>query len=170
MALCLCCFTLTNAWAQKQFTENTLTAEENQVQPKATIGQMAWIVGEFECEAFGGIAHEIWTSPRGNNMMGAFQLISKGNISFYELMTIVEENGSLVLRLKHFDSKLHGWEEQDETEDFELLKMTDKKAYFDGLTFEYVNRKAMNVYVAIGDGGKVEEAAFAYKKVKRKRK
>ena len=101
--------------------------------------------------------------------MGAFQLISKGNISFYVLMTIVEENGSLVLRLKHFDSKLHGWEEKDETEDFELLKMDDKVAFFDGLTFEYVSRKSMNVYVAIGDGNKVEEAKFAYKKVKKKR-
>ena len=154
--------------AQTHQTEHTLTMDEGVTSPRAKIQNMAWITGEYECHAFGGLSHEIWTSPRGNNMMGAFQLIDKNNVSFYEIMTIVEEQGSLVLRLKHFDKKLHGWEEKDETIDFPLVKMEEKKAYFDGLTFEYVSRKAINVYVALDHDGSVEEVLFAYRKVRKR--
>ncbi len=156
--------------AQSNLTDNILTVGEGFSRPTATVDEVAWITGEYECPAFGGTAHEVWTAPRGNNMMGAFQLIDAGTISFYEIMTIVEVKGSLVLRLKHFDSELHGWEEKDETIDFPLVKLNEKIAWFDGLTFEYVNKKEMNVYVAINHGEKIEEAKFAYRKVKRKKK
>ena len=151
---------------QTHLTPNTLTASDNSSQPPANIDELNWIVGEYECSAFGGMAHEVWTKPRGGNMMGAFQLVDGDKISFYEIMSIVEKDGSLLLRLKHFNAELQGWEEKDETVDFPLVKIEEKKAYFDGLTFEYVSRKRINVYVAIDQGGEVEEALFAYRKVK----
>jgi hypothetical protein len=157
----------TDLWSQKNLTPHTLTATEHFVQPKATIEEVAWIVGEYDCPAFGGVAHEVWTKPRGGNMIGAFQLVDGDNISFYEIMSIVEKDGSLLLRLKHFDTELKGWEEKDETVDFPLVKIDAKNAYFDGLTFEYVSRKRMNVYVAIDHDGEVEEALFAYQKLKK---
>ena len=101
--------------------------------------------------------------------MGAFQLINDGTISFYEIMTIVEVDASLVLRLKHFDSELHGWEEKEETIDFPLVKIDERNAWFDGLTFQYVSKKRINVYVAIDNGEEISEAKFAYRKIKRKR-
>lgn len=56
-------------------------------------------------------------------MMGMYRLIRNAKPAFYELCTIVEENGSLVLRLKHFNPDLKGWEETDKTVDFPLVAL-----------------------------------------------
>ena len=98
--------------------------------------------------------------------MATFRLIVDNKVSFYEIETITEENGTLILRLKHFHSDLKGWEEKDETIDFPLVKLEADRAYFEGLTFEKISDNEMNVYVMIGNGdGKAEEVKFAYKLV-----
>ena len=55
-----------------------------------------------------------------------------------------------MLRLKHFNNDLKGWETKDETVDFPLIKITPNKAIFEGMIFESVDEKNMIVYVTIG--------------------
>ena len=98
--------------------------------------------------------------------MAAFKLSVNDQVKFYELETIVEEGDTLILRLKHFSSKLHGWETKDETVDFKFVKVNRDKVYFDGMTFENVSDDEMNVYVIIGDEGQERETKFNYRKVK----
>ena len=87
-------------------------------------------------------------------------------VSFYEIETITEENGTLILRLKHFHANLKGWEEKDETVDFPLVKLEANRALFDGLTFEKISDDEMNIYVMIeNNDGKAEEMKFAYKMI-----
>ena len=109
---------------------------------------------------------EIWTPPLGGSMMAAFKLVVNGQVKFYELETILEQEETLILKLKHFSSKLHGWEEKQETVDFKLEKVTDDKVYFDGMTFEKVSNGEMNVYVLIGDEGEEQETKFNYRKIR----
>lgn len=151
--------------AQTAELPNIKSLKIDQQSPAATIEDVAWIAGQYECEAFGGTAHEVWSEPRADNMLGMFQLIDGPSVSFYEIMSIRALDGSLMLRLKHFDKNLHGWEEKDETIDFPLVKLEKNKAYFDGLTFERVGRKRLNVYVAIKNKGETEEVLFAYKRI-----
>ena len=54
-------------------------------------------------------------------MMGSFRMIENDTVNFYELMTITEQDESLILKLKHFSSDLKGWEEKDTTVDFPLV-------------------------------------------------
>ena len=61
---------------------------------------------------------------------------------------------------------MHGWEEKEETVDFKLVKVTDDKVYFDGMTFESISDDEMNVYVIIDDEGEEQEMKFNYRKVK----
>jgi hypothetical protein len=96
--------------------------------------------------------------------MASFKLTVNGAVKFYELVTIVEQDETLLLRLKHFAADLHGWEARDETVDFKLVKVTAGRVYFDGLTFEKVNDEEMNVYVIIGDGGQQKETKFSYRR------
>ena len=149
---------------QGQF-ENTLPFDEATGSPKADLGAVAWIAGHWRGEAMGGIAEEIWSRPLGSSMMAAFKLTVNGVVRFYELETIVEQDETLVFRLKHFSSDLHGWEARDETVDFRLVKVTTDKVYFDGMTFEKVGDDEMNVYVITGDEGKEQETKFAYRRV-----
>ena len=146
--------------------ENILAFDETAGSPQADLSAVAWIAGHWRGEALGGIAEEVWTPPLGDSMMASFKLTVNGQVKFYELETISRQEETLILKLKHFSSNLHGWEEKEETVDFRLVKVTEDKVYFDGMTFENVSADEMNVYVLIGDEGKEQEAKFNYRKVK----
>jgi len=144
-------------------SQNTL-ALNGKVSPTASINDVAWIAGHWKGEALGGITEEVWTKPLGKSMMGSFKLVVDGIVQFYELCTITEENKSLLLRIKHFDKDLKGWEEKDTSIEFPLVKIEKNKVYFNGLTFERVSQSELNIYVIFKDEGKEEvEMKFNYK-------
>ena len=150
--------------AQSNFV-NTLFLEEGKTSPTADLTAVEWLAGHWKGEAFGGITEELWTPPLGNSMMGSFKLMVDEQVSFYEIMVISEEAGSLVLRLKHFHGDLKGWEEKDETHDFKLVKVTPLKVFFEGFTLEKISKDEINIYVVIEDAGKEQEMKFPYQRV-----
>ena len=150
--------------AQNSF-KNTRFLKEGQNPPQADLSVIEWLAGHWQGKAFGGITEELWAPPLAGSMMGSFKLILDGEVSFYEIMTIVEENKSLIVRLKHFHQDLKGWEEKDETHDFRLVKVTSDKVYFEGFTFEKIHLNEINIYVVIEDGKNREELKFPYIRV-----
>ncbi len=144
--------------------ENTLEYDETLGSPEASLEDVKWISGRWTGEAFGGTIEEIWSPPLGNSMMCVFKLLKDGEAGFYEIVTITEENNSLILRLKHFHGDLKGWEEKDETVDFKLVKVTPGKVYFDGFTFEKISGDEITIYVRISHDHTVEEVPFKYKR------
>lgn len=152
------------SFAQQSFS-NTLRYTDTIKPPQSDVEVMQWIQGHWRGEAFGGITEEVWTPGLGGSMMCAFKLVVNGEVKFYEIVTISEEGGSLILRLKHFHSDLKGWEEKDEAVDFKLIKVTPSKVYFDGFTFEKVNDNELNIYVIIDDKGNESEMKFNYQRV-----
>jgi len=134
--------------------------------PKSTINDFSWIAGYWKGEAMGGVIEEVWTAPLAGSMTGSFKLAEGNSVIFYELETLTEEEGTVILRLKHFGADLKGWEKKDDTVDFKLVKYTENKAYFDGLTFELVNPNELNIYVVIEEENSAEEFKFSYRKVK----
>lgn len=145
--------------------EFTKTLPEGGVSPQAKIESMAWLAGHWSGEAFGGIVEEVWMPPLGKSMMCVFKLVVEEQVKFYEIVTITEENESLMLRLKHFHKDLKGWEEKDETIDFKLVELAENKAYFEGFTIERIDENHINMYIQIGDEGNIEEVKFAYSRV-----
>ena len=75
---------------------------------------------------------------------------------------MVEENGSLSFRLKHFNSDLTGWEEKNEREEFPLVKVEKNAVYFDGFTIKRISANEIHMYVVISDEGEAEEVEFKY--------
>lgn len=153
-------------FAQKA-DKHTLSYNFIKGSPDANISELKWISGYWQGEAFGGLIEEVWSDPLGNSMMGMFKAIHGNQVSFYELITITEVNGSLLLRLKHFDKHMNGWEASDESLEFKLVKLEPHKVFFDGYTFELVNNFEMNVYVrSENEDGKDSEMKFIYTRVK----
>ncbi|NAS30779.1 hypothetical protein GTQ40_07340 [Flavobacteriaceae bacterium R38] len=146
--------------------QNTITYDAGKGSPKADLSAIKWIEGSWRGQAFGGVTEEVWTPPLGGSMMCVFKLVINNKVQFYEIVTIAEEEETLILRLKHFHIDLKGWEKKDETVDFKLVKVTEDKVYFDEFTFEKVSDDEINIYVIIDDKGKQEEIKFNYKKVK----
>ena len=150
--------------AQESFP-NTMHLDSLSGSPDATLADISWIEGHWRGRAFGGIVEDLWSPPLGNSMMCAFKLVVDDKVKFYELLTISEENETLMLRLKHFHGDLKGWEEKDETVDFPLVKVTDNKVFFDGFTFERISANRINIYVIIQNKEGKQEMKFSYERV-----
>lgn len=129
-------FSIQTSNAQITNTENTLKLTSPKNQQKATIKSLIWLAGSWSGVGFGAECEEVWSLPKANAMMGMFQMFKDGKILIYEFIQIIEENGSLVLKLKHFNSNLSGWEDKDVTVDFPLIKIEGTTAWFDGLTYK----------------------------------
>lgn len=139
--------------------------EEGQQSPPAKLSEISWLAGHWQGEGFGGTIEEIWTKEMAGSMMGSFRMIMNGEVSFYELMTITEVNNSIMLKIKHFDKDLKGWEGKDESIEFKLVQITPTAAYFEGLTMEKVTDDQLNIYVVIDHDGKKTESKFPYSRV-----
>ncbi|MFO0921693.1 MAG: DUF6265 family protein [Pirellulales bacterium] len=140
--------------------------EPNAESPKAKLSDLQWIVGTWNGKGLGGNNDEVWSSAESGSMMGMYRHHKDGKIVFYELMIITEEKGSLLLRIKHFDAQLKGWESREESKEFPLVAVEKDAVYFAGLSFHRVNANRIDVDVAIqGKDGKSEELRFEYQRV-----
>lgn len=128
--LCLC------ALPASLSAQETRQAEPDAEPAKATLADMDWLVRQWVGDGIGGApAMESWLPPTGQTMVGTFvQETDEGGIMFTEHLYLMEEEGSLVLRLKHFNADLTGWEERDGMLTFRLVAMEPCAAYFSGLT------------------------------------
>jgi hypothetical protein len=153
--------------SQAQF-ENCKYLEEGQKPAKAELAEMNWLEGYWVGEGFGGIIEEIWTNKMGGAMMGSFRMVVDGEVSFYELMTISQEDETLLLRIKHFDKNLKGWEEKDQSIEIKLVEIKPDIAYFEGLTFEKVSDNQLNIFVVFDESeDQKNEGKFSYKRKER---
>ncbi len=147
--------------------QNTVSFTEGSTSPKATLAEVSWIAGHWKGEAFGGITEEIWSPPLGDSMMFTFRLLVEEKVQFYEIGHIQQQGETLLLQLKHFNGNLEGWEEKEETVDFQLVKLEKNRVLFDDFTFEKINDNEINLYVLIdNEDGSKEEVKFNYKKVR----
>lgn len=149
--------------AQEKLTDNTYKAVAGQPRPPATLADIAWLEGHWSGIGLGGLVEEVWSAPAGGSMMGMFRLLVDGAPVFYELELIVEDQGSLMLRVKHFNRDFTGWEEKEKSVDFPLVWKEGRNMHFDGVSFHPRGDDGLTVYLAIRtrDGGHREEM-FSY--------
>ena len=130
--------------------------------PPARISAAAWLAGDWTGQGLGGVAEEAWLAPAPASVAGVFRATRGGQVTFYELMTVVEAGGSLVFRLKHFAPDLRAWESPERAVDFALVRASRSALQFDGLTYRRTDGGLEScVLVGLGDGGTRSER-FAY--------
>lgn len=135
--------------------------------PAATIDDVKWITGHWQGSAMGGKFEETWNPPFAGSMVGMFKFAKNEQVEFYELLTIIEKDDSLLLRLKHFDKDLNGWEEKDKSVEFPLLSLTETEAKFDGLVFKKINPSTMHIVVTVSQKeGQSQKIKFVCKRSK----
>lgn len=156
---------LVPCFGQEKNTDNTVKLSEGQTGEKATIADMEWLAGGWTGTGLGGISEEIWSKPVGGVMMGTYRLIKSDKPVFYEMMLLIEREGTLVLRLKHFNPEFVGWEEKDKSVDFKFVKKDGNRVFFSGLTFEQAGKSDLNIYLALRQkDGTLKEEVFKMKR------
>ena len=123
------------------------------------IEQLDWLVGHWEGEGFGGVCEEVWSPASAGTMVGTFKLSIEGSVKFYELMTIAPDSAGLLLRVKHFNPELVGWEEKDKSAEFRFTDASDNSVQFDGLKYTLIEPDKLTIAVTIShkDGSTSEE-------------
>jgi len=158
-------FSASTLLAQEKLTEHTLQLGDEGKGPPARVADFAWLEGHWQAEALGGTVEEVWSTPAAGTMVGMFRLIQEGKAGFYEIFTLTEEGATVLVRLKHFNPDLTGWEEKDETVDFPLVAIEEGQAFFDGVTYQRRGPDGLQVYLAMHTKDGVREVSFAYRRI-----
>jgi hypothetical protein len=133
----------------------------------ATLDDFTWIVGQWTGTGMGGTSEEMWMPPAGGAILGSFRQLQDGKVVFYEILTFAERDGTVVLRLKHFNADLTAWEEKGQVLEFPLLELTPTRAVFNAMTFTHDEKDAFRVNLRLRDRqtGDVKEEIVRYRRV-----
>jgi hypothetical protein len=154
---------------QSKNTEHTLSLDKDAKPGAGTLADVAWLAGSWAGPGLGGLCEEIWVAPLGGckEMMGMFRCVRDGKIVISEHCALAEADGSLTLKIRHFDAAFNAREEKDKPTAFRLVKLDKGAAYFEGLTIEKTDA-GCTFYVALHTKDGVREAKFEYKKAEGK--
>lgn len=139
---------------------------------KATLAHLAFIAGEWRGELQGGITEENWSPAAGDSMMGVFRYVKNGKAVFYEMLLIETTSSGPVLRLKHFNPGLKGWEEKDEVHSYPLIELRKDRAVFERpdkqtrLIFHRTSETEMSIWLEQTRNGTPSTQEFKYRLAK----
>ena len=162
IALCLLAM---SAAAQSPRTEHTLKLDDPDNRPQATLADAAMLVGSWTGTAFGAKFEEVWNPPSAGSMVGLFKLLHEGKVIMYEIMLIKEEEGTLNLKVKHFNPDFSAWEEKEDYVNFPFVKVDEDAIHFAGLSFYRLGDNEMHGYLVMRYDDEIKEEKIIYKRV-----
>lgn len=92
---------------------------------------LSFICGHNRGEQNGAIIDEHWSEVGGDTMIGMFRQIKDGKAQMYEFLIIEQTAIGPVLRLRHFDPGLVGWEEKAQANSYPLVSWKPNEAVFE---------------------------------------
>jgi hypothetical protein len=109
---------------------------------KAAIGDLAWLAGAWVgTRGSGASMEERWCPPLGGAMLGVSRTVSRGRMSAFEYLRIVERDGGLIYVAQPGGAP---------PTEFVLSELTTARAVFDNPRHDYPNRI---VYELSAEGG-----------------
>lgn len=153
-----------NATAQMQRTEHTYKLDNPDDRPAATLEDVSWLVGSWVGDAFGSKFEETWNPPSAGSMIGLFKLLNENEVAFYELLLLVEEEGSLSLKVKHFNADFTAWEDKEDYVTFRFIKAEEDAVHFSGISFYRTGENTLHGYLVMRSGDEVREEKLVYKR------
>lgn len=135
---------------------------------KATLADVAFIAGTGTGSMGGGVIEEHWTAPAADSMMGMFRFTKGDKAVFYEFLLIEQTATGPVMRLKHFNPGLIGWEEKAEVYSYDLVDLQPRRAVFERpdkqtrLTFDGTGGKTLVVTLDQMKNGAMQSQTFTY--------
>ena len=154
----------TDAFAAEPRTEHTYTVADGEQRPAATLSDAHWLVGSWTGTAFGQRFEEVWNAPSAGSMVGMFKLYDGDEVSFYELLLLTVEEGTLSLKVKHFNPDFSAWEEKADYINFRLAKLEEDALHFSGISFYRRDNDHIDGYIVMRNGDKITEHKLTYER------
>lgn len=155
------------AAAQQPHTQHTFKLAGAEP-ASATLADVGWLVGSWTGDAFGGTFEEVWNPPSAGTMVGMFKVLSDdGEVWFYELLLLAEEEGTLRIKVKHFNPDFSAWEDKTEHVTFNLVAIEPDAIHFSGLSFYRIDDDEFHGYIVLREGEELREEKLVYRRATR---
>jgi hypothetical protein len=138
------------------------------------VADLQWLTGNWVGSHGEDQIEESWSPLRADTMMGMFRWIHEGRVRFYEFITIEREGMELILRIKHFNPGLLGWEEKNESKEFVLVQLSGHEAVFlqrkvekspaPWMIYSLRDQQTLIAYFEFGNETVSEKDMFIYKR------
>ncbi len=145
-------------------TENTFKLSPGEARPAATLADAQWLVGNWTGTAFGKRFEEVWNPPSAGTMVGMFKLYDDSGVAMYEILWLTEEEGTLSLKVKHFNADFSAWEEKTDHVNFRLVALEENALHFGGISFYRRTDDRIDGYIVMREGESVTEYPLVYKR------
>lgn len=89
-----------------------LSSTSTLAQPEASIDQLDWMTGNWAGQLGPNQLEENWIATEGGSIAAMVRMTGGGSTSMFEMITIEESEGTLVLHIQQFDA---GFEPRTET-------------------------------------------------------
>jgi len=76
------------------------------------------------------VQEESWSRVSGDSMTGTFRVVQGGKPVFYEFWAVEVDGNAPVLKMKHFNAGLVGWEEKDVSTKMPLISSSRDDVVF----------------------------------------
>lgn len=106
------------------------------------------ITGNWRGKIGDDTVDEYWSITEANTLMGMFRWLKEEKVNFYEFIVIDKIDGTIRMKIKHFNSDLTGWEEKTDYVHYILREMSDSKIIFGS---EDPKEKGRLIYERQGD-------------------
>ncbi|MEM9530668.1 MAG: DUF6265 family protein [Pseudomonadota bacterium] len=153
------------AGAQSPRTEHTFGLDDPAQRPAATLADAALLIGAWKGEAFGQSFEAVWNPPSGGSMVGFFKLLDGDKVVFYEILLLVEEEGSLGMKVKHFHPDFTAWEEKSDYVHFKFVRAEPDAVHFSGLSFYRRDADHLDGYIVMRSKDTIREEKLTYRRV-----
>lgn len=138
-------------------------------EPPAGSKDLGFLAGRWSGTVQGFQAEEIWSPAANGSLMGVYREMKDGKTTFFEFLTIEEEDGGLMLRLRHFKTGMKALDSDPVV--FALVKLSAGKAVFENgnqahpvrMTFERRGANQLDVLLEHKrENGEWTHELFAY--------
>ena len=124
--------------------------------------KLSWLTGCWKGTGLGGEVEECWVGSPDGKYTSVFQLVKDGQQQFSEIVMINDFDGTLGMRVKHFDAAFGQWASDEGVGvTFPFVEMGDTYIQFDGLRYELVD-DVLHVTLDMKHGDEIHQAGFVY--------
>ena len=124
--------------------------------------KLSWLNGCWKGTGLGGEVQECWVSSPDGIFTSVFQMAKDGKQQFTEIVSIAEFDGTLGIRVKHFDPSFNQWaSDQGVGVTFPFVTMGDNFIQFDGLRYELIG-DVLHVTLDMKKGDEIHQVEFVY--------
>lgn len=151
-----------DVWAATLRTEHTYQLEEDEARPTATLDDASLLIGFWGGTGFGQKIEETWNPPSAGSMVGLFKLYGDDGVTLYEILLLTVEDGTLSLKVKHFNADFTAWEDKEDFINFRLVKLEEDALHFGGLSFYRNGDDKLDGYIVMRNGEELTEHHLQY--------